>query len=114
MYGRPPAPPVDFSGGQIHRHPPIFLLPLMLFVPNQVNQMPNLKRRPRVRTNAGRVRPRDSINRPSPEAGSRISYRQRVEIQTLHKIGWGYTRIATYLSIHRSTVRRAVSQPETP
>lgn len=61
-----------------------------------------------------RVRPRDAP-RSSGDAGSRLTYRQRVEILTLRNFaGWGYTRISSSLNLPRSTVRYTISHPETP
>jgi transposase len=60
-------------------------------------------------------RTRDASKQSNSSGNSRLSYRQRIEILTLHNYaGWSHTHISSTLSIPRSTVRRTIAIPETP
>ena len=41
-------------------------------------------------------------------------YKQRVQIHTLHDLGWTYARIATHLDLTKRQVQYLIHQPKTP
>ncbi|KAF1936821.1 hypothetical protein EJ02DRAFT_459213 [Clathrospora elynae] len=60
------------------------------------------------------VRTRDA-SRQSLNPRSCLTYRQRVQIETLHHIaGWSYSHIHDVLNIPRSSIRTVCATPETP
>jgi ribosome-binding protein aMBF1 (putative translation factor) len=69
--------------------------------------MPNLKRRPRARDT-----PKHAGAGGDTKTRTQLTYRQRVEIQTLRTYsGWSYSQIADTLKIPRSTVRKVLDTP---
>jgi transposase len=72
--------------------------------------MPNLKRRPRVRD-----APKHAGADGDTKTRTQLTFRQRIEIQTLHShSGLSYSQIADKLKIPRSTVRKVIFTPSTP